>query len=713
MKNSFYQAKLISLRKISVLVMTSLPFHEKTNFLFTKEDSDNIVLKITKRVSMNETNIFELELPFDYPFGSACYIFLENLGRTPVDVSNVVEFSEFDSLFNYEKDDLGANYTKKETTFKLWAPLASLALLKLENKDGEFDLFHMKRGEKGVYSLTIKGDLLNRKYNYVINNSGVLGETSDPFGRGASFNSKFSAVIDIDSIKKMKRIKCENQIRSSLDAIIYEAHIRDFTANIHTDISAKGKYLGLIEENKKTTGGHPAGLDYLKYLGITHLQLQPIHDFKGNDNPDYNKEYNWGYDPINYFALEGSYSLKPEIPMERIKEFRKVVDTLHKNNIRVIIDVVYNHVFDYFKTAYERSVPNYFFRKTKNGTIANASGCGDDFASEKYMARKVILESVKMLFEVYDVDGLRFDLMGLIDIPTMKEVLKIAKTYKKDALIYGEGWNMGYELPFEMKACLDNADKLEGIGFFNDSYRDILKGPTFQDKIKDKGYINGDLSYSWGFQFAYMGSATNYTFPARFKKASQSLNYLECHDNNTLFDKLSYSNPEEDKDTLLNRIKLGNALVLLSIGFPFIHMGQEIGKSKYGLDNTYNTPRVNDLDYSEVDARFAMVNHLRSLIHLRNNELSFLKDLDDSEDIKRTVSFTQKEDGLLIISLKPERSEYKEVKILVNITGEIIQYDLEEYHQMIFADGGIIHREDLNIKCGSVSPRSLQVLTLK
>lgn len=710
MKNTYFNAKLISLRKINVQIFSSLPKSGETKFFFQADDQKPLLLKVARQVFSPGLNIFELELPFNYPFGYNCTISSTYLGIIKtIDISNAINFPEFDSMFNYYGDDLGANYSKDSTTFILWAPLASSVFLMLENEDGSFTYHLMKRGDKGTYHIKVFGDLLNRKYHYIVNNSGTIRETNDPFGKGTSLDSIFSAVVDTNKFKNYKKFKPTRVISKNTDASIYELHVRDFTINKSTNIENKGKYLGLVEPNRKTLNNNPAGLDYLKYLGVSHIQLQPILDYQGPDTPNLSKDYNWGYDPISFFALEGSYSNHPDIPQVRLDEFREVVDTFHKNNLRVTIDVVYNHLFEEINTSFEKCVPGYFFRHRQNGLLSQASGCGNDFASEKYMAKKAILASVKYLFETFDIDGLRFDLMGLIDIDTIKKAVHIAKEYKSDALIYGEGWNMGNELPYEKRACSDNATQLPEVAFFNDSFRDIVKGPTFDLGVK--GFASGDITYALGYEFAFMGSVVNYCFNARFKDASQSLNYIECHDNHTLFDKFLISNGE-DKETIYSIISLCNALTVLSFGIPFIHNGQEIGKSKCGLGNTYNVPKVNDFDYKEVDERFEMVKYLSGLLSLRDNELSFFKSISASKDIEKMFSFENK-DNLIYLKLDKEsvkKTKYQDILILINVTDEPIAYTLDDYHQTLLIKGGPAKREDLNIKNGRIAPHSVDVL---
>ena len=712
MKNTYFNPKLISLRKISVQLFSTLPKPNNLDFYLYEDCLHPLKLKIVKQVAAPGVYIFDLELPFDYRFGHRCSIGCPAFGLTKVvDVSDAIDFDEFDSLFAYTNDDLGANYSKDETTFVLWAPLANEVVLKLENNNKEFDLYQMKRENRGVYRLTVKGDLLNHRYHYIVNNSGTTLESNDPFGKGAYLNSEYSAVVDVDAIRNRPRIKPKTIINNYTDASIYEVHIRDISEHRSSNIKNKGKYLGLAETKRRTYANHPAGLDYIKTMGFSHVQLQPILDFEGNDNPNINKDYNWGYDPISFFALEGSYSLHPEIAQCRLEEFRTLVDTLHQNDIRVNVDVVYNHLYDYITTSFEKCVPGYFFRRRNNGLLAMASGCGNDFASEKFMGRRAIVLSVKHLFDVFDIDGLRFDLMGLIDIDTIKEVTNVARFYKKDAMIYGEGWNMGNELPFEKKACTENASKLPDVAFFNESFRDIIKGPTFDLDIK--GFAGGDFNYVLGYEFAFMGSAVDYCYPKRFNSSNQSINYVECHDNHVIFDKFVCSNNDEDKEYLYYRIKLANALTILSFGVPLIHMGQEIGKSKFGLGNTYITPNVNAIDYREVDERYSMVEQISTLIHLRNNELSFFKKINNPKDIESMFEFENTENNLCVIKLKkdcPIDVGYEDLIFLINVDKVSHHFNFPTYYYLLSPNKN--KSEEIYVQSTRVPPRTFSVFVI-
>lgn len=695
MKNSFIKVQLTSLKTIQVMVFTNIPRPNDLTFtLFDSPKDEGKKMRIIKQSGSNLVNLFELEVPETYEFGKQYYVGVTSFNAQPVDVNNAVYFPEFDELFNYNGDDLGAVYHKDHTDFALWAPLATRVALKICHGKNDFEYHSMKRTEKGVWRFTLEGDQLNLRYSYLVTNDGVTRESTDPYSKGASTNSYFSAVVDYESIRKQHKVQPKNVVKNYVDAVIYEVGIRDFTEQNSkaTNIVNRGKYLGFVEEGRKTQGGHPAGLDYLKNLGITHVQLNPVIDFGTVDDVDMNKKYNWGYDPISMFALEGSYSLHPDIPQERLEEFRTMVNKLHKANIRVIMDVVYNHTYNYLTSCYEKIVPQYYFRRCYNGNMACASGCGNDIASEKYMVRKMIIDSLKYFVDVFDVDGFRFDLMGLSDIQTINQSLNECRKIKKDIMFYGEGWNMG-DLPHEKKACSDNAYQMPDVGFFNDTYRDVIKGATFDKSAK--GYIGGDINYAYGMKFALTGSTIDLNYNAKYANANQSINYAECHDNNTLFDKLTFSNPDEDEDVLLERVRLTNGLIACSIGVPFYHMGQEIGQSKKGLDNTYNVLGINKMDWHLVDERYEMVNYLKAMIAYRRNPdmpIPYAK-----EEISKWVNIYERDGGMFLEAnhLSP-KSMYSSFLVAVNPTTKVIQMNPEDKYELVVGTHGAANPKQTN-----------------
>ncbi len=705
MMNLFLKANLVSLRKINIVLFTNVSVANDISFHLLQDDKYVEKCTILRRTSSNSAYFFVIDLKNDFDFSKRNVISTNNYGKTTVDTFLAPTFENFDEMFEYH-GPLGSFYHEEYTEFYLWAPTSPFVVLKLEDENGEFNLHQMERIENGAYYLKVIGNFENKKYHYIVENSGVTHECNDPYGKGASLNSEYSAVINFERLEEISFVKPKTLINNPVDSIIYEVGIRDFTEDKKTNIVNKGKYLGFIEEGRTTKAGHPAGLDYLKYLGITHVQLLPIIDFRGVDDIETKSSYNWGYDPISFFALEGSYSLNPNDPLARLKEVRTLVATLHNNDIRVVMDVVYNHLYEFTYTSLDKIVPNYFFRRKRNGEISNCSGCGNDIASERKMARRIILDSVEYFIEVFDIDGYRFDLMGLIDGDTMSLVEEKVHKLKDDALVYGEGWNMTGEIPYEKRCISENSYKFPRIGFFNDSYRDILKGPTFN--LSEKGFLNGNYDYRFGFDFAFHGSSVDHTYPARYMSANQSINYVECHDNHTLFDKLAVSNGDETLELRLRRINLANALVLFSFGVPFIHMGQEIGASKFGLGNTYNVTKVNNMLWDNVDENFNSVLYMKSFIQLRRKYLPYVK-LHTKEDIDNIFNVEYWDNDIMCFVSKNATlidDRFDEVIIMINISNETKFYKLDEYYTLVIQDDN----SSSIVKNGMIGPASILIL---
>ena len=636
--------------------------------------------------------LFRLELNSeeDIVLGNLNYIKTNDGERRPLDYSIYVTSEEFKELYTDVNASFGAFYSKEETKFVLWSPLSEKVCLKLEKTDNNFVLLPLKRKDKGIYQITVKGDLFNKRYNYVIYQNDMVKEIRDPYGKGTSLNSKYSAVVDLNALEIVKKAKPQNEINRPSDAIIYELHIRDFTEIDKTN-DQPGTYLGLLNK-----------VDYLKKLGVTHVQLLPVHDYFGVD--DVAKDhYNWGYNPTSYFSLEGSYSSYPEDPLARILEFRKIVSELHKNNIRVVMDVVYNHIYDFHTSDFHKNVPNYYFRRLGK-KVSDGSGCGNDIASERTMVRKHILDSIEYLIDAFDVDGFRFDLLGLIDLETSHQIVKLVKEKKPDALLYGEGWDMMTGLPKDRKTCSDNAHQIPEMGFFNDKFRDVVKGSTFNRY--EKGLILGNTSSVEAIDDVLCASLIY----NRYELIGQSINYVECHDNQTLFDKLSYFSDNEELN--LQRVKFANAITILSLGVPFIHMGQEIGLSKCLLDNTYNVPKVNNMDWDLVEERSEMVTYLSDLIKLRKllglYKADRLSDLDD-------VTIKHLENGLITIEINNSNllfDGYKEGIIVINPTDETKTLELKDYYQIFFGYTGI-NKEELFTKNFISASLGVEVLLSK
>ncbi|MBP5694808.1 MAG: type I pullulanase [Bacilli bacterium] len=708
MINTFFGAKLVNYNTIRVAIFSDVP---RSDPLFLIIDDDICEeLKIVRQSFLNGICLIECRTKFPIVLGKEYVVRCRNFGMCSLNVNDATSFDHFDEEYFYAKNDLGATYSREQTTFKVWAPLASKVSLFIRKKETEvFKTYKMIRGQNGVFEITLKGDYDGYFYRYLVTNSGLAQLTTDPYAKGSSANGKDSCVIDPEQIKVDLSEKKLPTYKDYTDTIIYELNVRDFTIDKSTNIQNKGKYLGLTEEGRKTKDGNKAGLDYLEDLGITHVQLLPIYDFKTVDELNPDKEYNWGYDPQQYFVPEGSYSTNPNNGYTRVIEIKKMIQAIHKKGIKVNMDVVFNHVYSYENSVFEKIVPNYYFRKNSNGTMCNGSGCGNDLATERKMVRKLIIDSLIYWVKEYGIDGFRFDLMGLIDIDTIKIALKEVRKLKPDAMIYGEGWDMYTNLSKEKKTTILNSDKVADVAFFNDAFRDIVRGNNDLANF-NCGYLLGNTNYLEGFKFVTLGSCVDYCYNPRFISANQSINYLECHDNCTLFDKITAIHVNESEDIKFKILKMANFSVLFSFGIPFIHAGQEIGLSKQMHDNTYNEgDKYNKFDYSILDERIDLFNYLKSLIQLRKsmNLQRFVSN--NSDTIEDTNYFENLDNDALAIYLSDPNGSERKFNIYYNPTEEDLKIQFDEYNRLIVCEKGYIKDCQKTLKEITISPYCVYV----
>ena len=534
---------------------------------------------------------------------STIYYSKDDVPPAPENKCSALHSKEFNEKYFYD-GELGAIYSPDKTTFRVWAPTAKS--VEFVNYSDDAAATPMKRGERGTWELTLDGDKQGLEYRYRLTfENGTVNEAIDPYARAVTANGTRTVVIDAEKTAPNnwdgKRMAPFSSMR---DAIIYEAHVRDLTIGPDNGITNKGKFLGLAEAGTKTQAGNLAGLDYLKSLGVTHVQLLPIYDFGSVDETgdlSFNAQYNWGYDPQNYNVPEGSYSTDPQDPTARIVELKSMISTLHDNDIRVIMDVVYNHVYTPENSPLQQTVPNYFFRMDSNCNFFDGTGVGNETASEQLMMRKYIVDSVTYWAKNYGIDGFRFDLMGIHDVETMNAVREALNEIDPSIVILGEGWEMGNHPAGVLGANQKNADKLPGIAFFNDQYRDTVKGDNFE--LTHTGFINGanQEHRSWDLLNNIKGAqhVRDYLGP------EQSVVYNEAHDNYTMFDKLKGSMPHASDGEIAKRHTLGTATQYLANGAVFIHAGQEFLRTKSGDHNSYKSPdAVNEFDYDRA-AQFA------------------------------------------------------------------------------------------------------------
>ena len=463
------------------------------------------------------------------------------------------------------------------------------------------------------------------------------------------------------------------------DAIIYEMSVRDFTMSSTIKATYPGKFLSVVESGLKTPQGNKAGLDYLVDLGITHVQLMPIYDFATVDELYPKVLYNWGYDPIQYGLPEGSFATNPKDGYSRIRECRHMVGQLHKCGLRVVMDVVYNHMYDINASGFERIVPGYYFRRDEYGNLSNGSWCGNDMETRRFMMRRYIVDMCLRWQRIYGIDGFRFDLMGIIDIDTLNQVYNEVSDIDSNFLMYGEGWNMSTAMSNFEKGMQDNHDRMLNIGFFNDRFRETLKGGSGDGTLKDKGYFAGNM-YNCEISAECMKNTNRYSY------VDQSINYVECHDNSTLYDKLTLCCPEDTQQDRIKRINIINACCMFSFGVPFFHMGQEIGLSKKGETNSYNlTDEINGLNYQEAYNRREMLRFFKHLVEVRKR-LNCFK-MYTKEDLFEHISFQNLEKGAIMIKYSFEKEEYY---IIFNPSKERFTCTFDRYVKVLFNNTGVV-----------------------
>ena len=576
---------------------------------------------------MDILNVQELDTTVKYTcrlkempeFGREHVVLDERLMRTDLQIGGVVRTAEFDRLFYYE-GELGSTYSPEKTAFRVWAPTATEAFIKFkETETSPLRYMPMERGPSGTFEAVIDENAEGYFYHYQVRVNNIWHEAVDPYAKMVSVHSEWSRVVDDEKMKVPKHQL--PPFSSPLDAIIYETSIRDVSSQRESGIKNRGLYLGLTEEGTQSPDGQPTGLDYIASLGITHVQVLPFFDFFGVSDTDSSANYNWGYNPLFFNVPEGSFSSNPTDLYTRAVELKQMIEAFHKKGLRVIMDVVYNHVFVRETSSFERLVPGYFFRQGLDGMPSNGSGCGNDFASEKKMGRKFILDSLHYWTEFYHIDGFRFDLMGLIDVETIKLAAGQLRRRNPGMVILGEGWDLNTALPAEEKAAIRNAHSLPDVAFFNDRFRDSIKGSTFQ--LFESGFAFGNSKLSDQAFAALTANVGCSGLDHLFHSPAQSVNYVECHDNYTLWDKLEACFPG-DTETNKKKHLLATALVLFSQGIPFLHAGQEFCRTKHGVENSYTSSDIiNQMDWRRRGEFIEQVQYVKGLIQVRKSTDAF------------------------------------------------------------------------------------------
>lgn len=688
-----FKANLIDINTIEVMIPMSYNSNGCLKFYLYQKGFLIKELHIKNHQENSKYHFYYLDqLPF-LDLGNEYEIWDERNIRIKLNCSILCLQDKYVDRIHFD-GDLGAIYSKNKTIFRVFSPLAyTCSVIAFRPYDDKSTVSRVmtKDKETGIFEVTIDGDLDGFFYYYIVRVNGKYHNVVDPYAKSLSLNSIYGVVVND---KKTEIDLHDNDLpplRDICDSIIYELSVRDISSDKSAPFKYKGKYLGLTEEGLVTKNNNPIGIDYIKSLGVTHVQILPFYDFATTSDEHPEDTYNWGYDPLNYNAPEGSYATELFNPYNRIIEAKKMVASFHKHGIRVVMDVVYNHVFNLDASNFEKICPHYYFRFNEDGTPSNGSFCGNEFESRHLMARKFIVDSCLHYVKDYGIDGFRFDLMGLIDIKTIQEIYDECRKIKPDFIIYGEGWDMPTVMPGNQKASMYNAKKLPSIGFFNDRYRDIVKGKSDHSALYMRGYLTGDINYRDGFKHAFVGCTLPIAFPPLFDSPTQSINYVECHDNNTLYDKLKVCCYDDSEEDILKHLKLVNAVNVLSFGVAFFHAGQEIGLSKNGDHNSYRSgDEINSFKWNLVDEREHLYKYFKELIELKKT-YPFLR-LNNKDDIEKLISFKDEENGCLSIIYHDEKliSPLEDFRIIINPTKTKIEIALDDYYKVIFNESGKI-----------------------
>ncbi|MCI5918119.1 MAG: type I pullulanase [Roseburia sp.] len=521
---------------------------------------------------------------------------------------NIYSTDAFEEKYTYTGDDLGATWTKEKTTFRVWAPTADAVKVNLyesgtPDTDDLVEQITMEQDVNGTWVASKEGDLNGVYYTYLVTVNGAENEACDPYARTTGVNGKRAMVIDLSSTNPegWDEDTDPHAGNNITDDVIYELHIRDLAMDENSGIKNAGKFLGLTETGTTTPNGTPTGIDHIKDLGITHIHLLPVYDYASVDETALDKpQFNWGYDPENYNVPEGSYSTDPYHGEVRVKEMKQMVKSLHDNDLSVIMDVVYNHVYNAGTFNFNLIVPDYFSRVDENGTYSNGSGCGNDTASERSMVRKYIVDSVCYWADEYHIDGFRFDLVGLLDTDTINEIVEEVHKDHPNVIFYGEGWELDTTTTKDCTlATQKNSEETPDFAYFSDTIRDLLKGHVFDTSTI--GYVSGETGDEEEVEKCFMGASD------WCKSPTQTINYISCHDNMTLIDRITRSTTGTSREDRVKMNNLAAAIYLTAEGTPLMQAGEEFLRTKKNAsggfeENSYaSSDSVNSLKWATLE----------------------------------------------------------------------------------------------------------------
>lgn len=634
-------------------------------------------------------------------------------------------FKDIDKKYRYTGNDLGATYSKDKTVFKVWSPLADEAAVLLYHKctdEKPYRRLPMTKSKEGVWSKVAHGDLNGVYYTYQINHDGLIEETIDIYAKTAGVNGIMGMVIDMEETNPAGWDSYEPiKLESYTDAVLYELHVRDFSIDESGHFCYKGRFLAFVEKGLVNDAGDPVGIDHIKDLGVTHVHLMPCFDYQTVDEADYHRpQFNWGYDPMNYNVPEGSYSTNPFNGMTRVAEFKRLIHALHSAGIGVIMDVVYNHTYATADSCFTKTFPKYYYRQWADTEYySNGSGCGNEVATERFMVRKYIVDSLVYWATEYKIDGFRFDLMGLYDKDTINIIYDTLHAINPNIILYGEGWTgSDSALEYSKRAMKLNARHVPHAAFFSDDFRDTVKGNNFENG--DRGYVNGTSGNEEYVKEVMCGRVKHPQIPNLEKYAwtdtpQQTVNYVEAHDNLTLWDKLHYTNATEPTAVRIQMDKMAAAMVFLSQGIPFIQAGQEFLRSKPlpggAYDhNSYNSPDiVNSIKWNRKSEFIDVYNYYKGLIALRKAHTAFR--FPTKELIGKNMNFFSRLPQKVVgFSLTGDCS-LEEIIVFLNPNNyDINLYAFGKYN--VYADGDKAGTEPLYTVEGDYSVKAYSIIVL-
>jgi pullulanase len=638
----------------------------------------------------------------------------------------------FDSYADYPVytgKDLGLTYSRSAATFKVWAPPAEAMRLLFYEKGigGEpTQTVDLERGEQGVWQTTVDGNLLGKFYAFQARYDGQWkAEVTDPYVKAVGVNGLRGQVIDFRQTDPKNWDKEEAPpLNNPNEIVAYELHVRDMTIDPSSGSGYPGEYFGMIESGTKSPQGQATGIDHLKELGITHVHLIPVFDHRSIDETRLNvPQYNWGYDPLNYNVPEGSFSSDPYDGATRIAEFKQMIKTFHENGIRVILDVVYNHTGQTEESIFNQLVPGYYFRQNAEGGFSDASSCGNETASERPMFRKYMVESMRYWVEEYHLDGFRVDLMGIHDIETMNAVSKDLHRIDPTIFIYGEGWKSSTSpLPDDQLALKANTPRLQGIAAFSDDIRDAIKGHVFT--ANKPGFISGEKGLEESLKFGIVAATQhpqvdytdiNYSKAPWAPQPDQCMTYVSCHDNHTLWDRLTLSRPDADEATRIQMHKLAGTIVLTSQGVSFLHGGVDMLRTKDGVENSFNSPdAINRIDWTRKAQYRDVFDYFRQLIALRKAHPAFR--MTTTEAIQQNLQFLDTKKPLLVgytLNGAAVGDSWSRIVVVFNGADKAQNIDVPAGNWQVVIENGKINPEGLRTaKGGKMSVANNTALVL-